>query len=56
MKLIEIQKVNKICWFIFEDKERCSEVSNDFFFGSLLVNARDYYEMLARLKNRIFAI
>ncbi|MBI4100799.1 hypothetical protein HY439_03635 [Candidatus Microgenomates bacterium] len=56
IKLVEIEKTNKICWFIFENKEKCEEISNDFFFGNLLVNARDYYEVLTRLKNRIFAI
>lgn len=54
-RLIQIQRVGKICWFLFTDKEKCSQISNEYFFGSLLVNAREYQQAMARLKNRIFA-
>ena len=53
-QLIEIERQGKICWFIFDDKKLCERISNEFFFGELLVNAREYYEALNRLKSRIF--
>jgi hypothetical protein len=50
-----IERDGRICWFIFENKEFCESLSNRFFFGGLLVNAREYYETMNRLKNRIFS-
>jgi len=54
-KLLRIDRKGKTCWFVFEDKEECERLSNQFFFNELLVNAREYYEVLRRLKNRIFS-
>ena len=54
-QLLSIEREGKICWFIFENKEQCLKVSDSFFFGELLVNARDFHEAINRLKNRIFA-
>lgn len=53
--LLKIEREGRLCWFIFENKEKCIELSNKFFFGGLLVNAREFYEATTRLKNRIFA-
>ena len=53
--LLEIKREGKICWFIFENKQECAQISDKFFFGDLLVNAREYYQALATLKKRIFA-
>lgn len=52
---IQIQREGKVCWFVFEDLEECKQISNEFFFGELIVNARDYYQIITKLKNRIFA-
>lgn len=54
-KLLDIERKGNICFFVFENKNRCEEISRQFFFDTLLVNARDYYETITRLKNRIFA-
>lgn len=54
-RLIQVEREGRICWFLFENKETCEQISNQFFFGELSVNARDYQEAIARLKNRIFA-
>lgn len=53
--LIDIVRESSICWFKFKDKEECQKISNNFFFGELQVNAREYHEALSRLKNRIFS-
>lgn len=55
IKLIRIDREGRICWFVFDNKEECEKLSNKFFFGELQVNAREYYEALGRLKNRIFS-
>lgn len=54
-KLINIERQGKVCWFVFEDKEKCEKLANQFFFGELLLNAREYYEAMVRIKNRIFS-
>jgi len=54
-RLIDIEREGKTCWFVFENSQNCKELSNKFFFGELLVNARDYHESLSMLKNRIFS-
>jgi hypothetical protein len=51
---INIEKDGHTCWFIFENKARCEQISHQFFFDTLLVNAREYHEALSRLKKRIF--
>lgn len=53
--LIGIEREGNICFFIFENKSRCEEISRQFFFDTLLVNAREYHEAITRLKNRIFS-
>jgi len=55
-KLIRIEKQGRICWFIFSDKQLCENLSKEFFFGELMVNAREYYEAVIRLKHRIFSM
>ncbi|HWY80063.1 MAG TPA: DUF5659 domain-containing protein [Candidatus Sulfotelmatobacter sp.] len=54
-RLVEIKREKKVCWFIFDNQKECERISNEFFFGELMVNARTYYEAITRLKNRIFA-
>ena len=52
--ILKIERSGSICWFVFEDKESCEMLSNKYFFGHLLVDARYYFETITRLKNRIF--
>lgn len=54
-QLLRIERQGKICWFVFDNKEECEKLSNDFFFGEFIVNARQYYEIIVRLKHRIFS-
>jgi len=53
--IIGIEKKGVYCWFVFADPSECIKISNMFFYGELLVNAREYWETTKRLKNRIFA-
>jgi len=54
-QLTRIDREGMICWFLFNNKKECENLSNQFFFGEVLVNAREYYETINRLKNRIFS-
>ncbi len=54
IKLIRIDRENKVCFFVFENKAECERLSREFFFGELLVNARIFFESEKRLKQLIF--
>lgn len=54
--LLKVEREGQICWFVFDDKKNCEKISNNFFFGQLPVNAREYYEAMNRLKNKIFSM
>ena len=53
-QLQRIDREGSICFFVYSNKISCEKLSNEFFFGNFQVNARDYYENMNRLKNRIF--
>ncbi len=55
IKLVGTERLGGICWFIFTEKARCEDLSNQYLFGEVLVNAREYEEMIKRLKNIIFS-
>lgn len=52
---INIERVGKICFFVFINSETCKKLSYEYFFGNLMVNARDYHQAITRLKNRVFS-
>jgi len=54
-ELLRIDRQGKVCWFVFENKDECEKLSREFFFGEFSVNAREYYEIIIRLKHRIFS-
>lgn len=54
-KLIRIDREGRICWFIFEDRKMCEKISKQFFFEDLMINAREYFETIRRLKSLIFS-
>lgn len=53
-KLISIEREGKICWFIFENKHECEELSDQFWFQDALIPSKSFYESIQTLKNRIF--
>jgi hypothetical protein len=54
-QLVQVERKNNICWFLFKDKNKCMKLANKFYFGEMVANIRDYHEILNRLKNRIFS-
>ena len=52
--LIRVEREGVICWFLFENKKECEQLSSQFYFGSLQVNAREYQDALKTLKTVIF--
>lgn len=55
MPLADFQREGQICWFVFENKEECQKLANQYYFGEILVNARNFHEVMSRLKGRIFS-
>lgn len=53
--LITIDREQNICWFVFNNKSQCESISNKFFFGGLLINAREFSNTMRLLKGRIFS-
>jgi len=54
-KLIRIDREGRICWFVFVNKKECEKISKQFFFEDLMVNAREYFDTIRRLKSLIFS-
>jgi len=54
IKLIRIDRQNDVCFFVFDQKQNCEKLFKEFFFGELLVNAREFFEAEKRLKQLIF--
>lgn len=54
-KMIRLQRQENFFWFVFANKELCLNLSNDYWFNSLPINAKLYQETLRSLKDRLFA-
>ncbi|MEL7666493.1 MAG: DUF5659 domain-containing protein [Candidatus Shapirobacteria bacterium] len=52
--LIKTQRSGETVFFEFEENEKCKELSNQYWFGNCLVNARDFHQNLGILKGQIF--
>ena len=50
-KLIEVSREGKICWFLFEDLDKCIDLDKKYWFGELLINAKTYKQSLDQLKS-----
>jgi hypothetical protein len=51
--LIKIQRDGSVCWFVFQHNKKCEEISTAYYFGNLLVNAREFYETMKMLKGKV---
>ncbi|MFH1971611.1 MAG: DUF5659 domain-containing protein [Patescibacteria group bacterium] len=55
IKLIRLQKEGSFYWFVFADKLTCEQISSQYWAGDLTVFAKDYYDKMRSLKDRLFA-
>lgn len=53
--LITLEKEDRQYHFVFEDFQKCKELSDQYWRGSLRVNAKVYADAIRTLKDRIFA-
>lgn len=54
-QLSTIEREGRVCWFVFINKKDCEELSNHYYFGEVLVNAKNFHEVMSTLKGRIFS-
>ena len=54
-QFVGLEREGRIYWFIFLEKKECEQLANTYYFGEVLVNARQFHETMSRLKGRIFA-
>lgn len=52
-KMAFTEKKDLVTWFFFEDPEKCEKIENDFKFGELLVDVKDYIHYKDQLMNKI---
>ncbi len=55
VRLLRLQKENTFYWFVFSNRKLCEQISNEYWFGSCLINAKTYNDFLRTLKDRVFA-
>lgn len=54
-KLLRLEQEEGFSWFIFQSKDICQIISNNYWFGELLINAKSYQDALRTLKDRLFS-
>jgi hypothetical protein len=54
-RIIRIERVGSICWFVFSGKKDCQIITNEYWFGKCMVDAKTFKDATAKLKNRIFS-
>ena len=53
-RLVDIERVGSIAWFVFEDEDECKKLADDFYFGGLMGSLKLFSENLRTLKGRLF--
>ncbi len=55
VKFLRLQKEESFCWFVFENRQLCEQLSEQYWSGELVVSARVFNDALRTLKDRLFA-
>ncbi len=55
LKLIDVSRVDSVCWFVFQGKDKAAELSRKFWSREAKVDAKAYAEAVKTLKDLIFA-
>lgn len=53
---VTVNRSGKLCWFVFEDKNLCLQLQQEFFAKSVDVNAKEYADALRTLKDLVFSV
>lgn len=52
---VGVNRQEKLCWFVFENRQVCEKFQQQFFSGTVDVSARKYADALRTLKDLVFA-
>jgi len=55
LRFLGLKREWPFCWFIFEDKDNCQQIADEFWAKKLKVDPKCYAEAIRTLKDRIFA-
>lgn len=55
-RLLEVKREGRVCWFIFENQNKCSELQKKYFSKSIEVNAKEYSDAIRTLKDLVFSV
>lgn len=56
IKLLRLQRGKSLFyWFVFENKQLCEQISNQYWSSDLKVDAKEHSDALRTLKDRLFA-
>lgn len=54
-RLVRLDEEGRQYWFVFNEIERCKELSNSYWSGDGVVKAISLVDSIRKLKDRIFA-
>lgn len=52
--LEQVEREDKICWFVFDNDKMVTALTDDYWSGTALCNAKAYADAVRTLKDRIF--
>lgn len=52
---VGVNRSGKLCHFVFENRQLCEKLQQQFFSGTVDVSARRYADALRTLKDLVFA-
>ncbi len=55
VKIQRVDRKERICWFVFENKEACDQFQRGFITKTIEVNAKEYADAVRTLKDIVFA-
>ena len=53
-KLLQLDRENGRCWFIFQDKQSCQSLIDSYWRREAKIDAKEFIDALRSLKDRIF--
>jgi len=54
-KFLRLQREESFYWFVFENRQLCEQLSEQYWSGELVVVAKQFNDSLRTLKDRLFA-
>jgi hypothetical protein len=56
LPIVDVIRDGKVCFFVFEDREKALDHCRDFWAGTATVNAKAFSDATRSLKDLIFSV